>query len=381
MSEERVSNLAELYDRTKKCTGITIPKNCAIVIDIQSSSEFRRLYQNRNSIEDVIKDISILVVTLAGELMVAGIEEIFVIPASLPIDHSNDHLALVSLGKNLNGFRDSMRPNATIKIATNPDECPSGYGSFESAVIIEGPNFSSPREIDLEDDLLRLFLSPRTIVLNTFYCKGGTITSDRGRLMFSKEIISWDHGSYEKFKSFKCKTSLDDPSFALDSRVITQAVFMLCSNELAECFKAIPLSSDTMKIDGSLLAGIFKKFALQGFKTKELEGLDWPYFQKLIADMSEYGQWYRNNTLLSGEHRIHTIDREDDINFLPGSSWTEASSEWSAQEYSDLNSRETRMAHPELATSMPEDADGEPVEAAEPVNDAEPVGDVEAIPV
>ena len=365
MSEERVNNLAELYDRTKKCTGISVPKNCAILIDIPGSEEFFNLYHNCSLTDKIEENINILMVTLAGELMIAGVEEIFVIPVSLPFDDPENNTKIFSsLGKNLNNFRVSMRPNATIKIAVDT-EYSSGYGSFDSAVIIEGPKFDTPRTTELGDHLLKQFLSPKTILLNTFYCKSCAGLSEKGRLMFSKEIISWSHQSVEA-KKFKRKSIPDDDLFALDSRVVTQAVFMLCSNELESCFHNIPQSFDAMQIDGNLLSGIFAKFALQGFNTKELEGLTSPYFQEMITNMSEYGQWYKNKNLLSEDHRIRSIDREDEINFY--SEQQEPSSEWNSAEYQDLLSREDHLAHPDLATNVSEGSENDGQNLDEEIN-------------
>lgn len=356
MSEERISNLAELYDRTKRCTGVSIPKRCLVIIDICTGdlqdTEHRRGVMGYYTY--LVNGFGIIL----KELMVAGVGELYinVVGKFRENEHSPEFASF--LERYVDFYRDSVRPSTVIKYKydDNNRNTPRYLGEFDSAIIIHG----NERKF-IDEDIMSSFTAKKAIL--TFV----TESEDRHDVLLSSEIFAWKQSSPAgEVKYIPHKTGVIVPFFNMNSRVATQIIYMLCSEELGEvCFKEKPQQYLALEIDGKFFQNIFEKLSMQGL-ANDFDKRKPEDFSRLIYKMRDYEDNHNSefDRRLNSRSTNFTAQRERWF----GNNWIEANTDvWSTDDYIELSNAEARLAGSVNPVPIPVVGDGangdEPEEA------------------
>lgn len=358
MSEERISHLSELYDRTRRCTGITIPKSSLVVVSLDRDDipKFMNMHMTA-----LLHMLSNTVGVITSELLTAGVEDLYVVFERLPERNEEDIGSAIE--NRINNFRDSHRPNARIHYKYynfHTDDLESQHwhlGEYDSAVIIHGRE----REIIHQDELS--FVSKKTVAVFV------TEDSSGDEILLCGDILAFDnsHGDNPKEMSYTPDEGEKADRFRMNYRVATQAIYMLCSDELADCFQEIPKQFKALETDANFVKDIFDKFQRQGITEKSgtIE-----FFKDLIRGGDYFPNLHESPNLYNREKDSSPLEVSPENWF---EQWMESNErEWFSSEVAELLKRERQLANTEPPAP----------EVVDELNDETPAeADMEAMPV
>lgn len=370
MAEEKVSTLAELYDRTRKCTGIKIPNNALIYIDV-TMEDFKSMH-SKMGFGDTVSEIVKSIRGVSDALMIAGVGEISVLlKGARNKEVDNISGIMESLEYHMESFKNSRRPMCRLKFKDLNHENEFS-GEYEAAVVISGAG-NSPRL--KAKSISENFKAKKVVVL---------LLGDNGRhreANFSRNIYTFANigQTYEAgIPLHFYSDSINSYQFDMNYRIIMQAMYMLCSEELESLFKTQIMRFDTLKSDGALLKNILQKFQAQGLikEPKLLEGIDYeravvalsnfPFTEFRVSDLEEDAGTAGQHLTIDRVFEI-TKDTENALEWFDG--WIDQERGWSNNEWSDLVRRERKLAgvpdddEDEDLVDAAEDAEGATMEA------------------
>ena len=337
MSEERISHLSELYDRTKRCTGITIPKSSLVVISLDRDDipKFMNMHMTA-----LLHMLSNTVGVITSELLTAGVEDLYVVFERLPERNEEDIGSAIE--NRINNFRDSHRPNARIHYKYynfHTSELESQHwhlGEYDSAVIIHGRE----RLLIHQDELS--FTSKKTVAVFV------TEDSSGDEILLCGNILAFDnsHGNDPKEMSYTPAEGERANRFRMNYRVATQAIYMLCSDELADCFQEIPKQFKVLETDANFVKDIFDKFKRQGI-TEESGTTE--FFKDLIRGGDYFPHMGESPNLYNREKDSSTSEVSLENWF---DQWMESNDrEWNTSEVAELLKKERQLANTEPPTT------------------------------
>ena len=347
MAEEKVSTLTELYDRTRKCTGIKIPNNALIYIGVQED-DIRGLLKDQG-ITDALSELVKSIRGVSDALMVAGVGEISVVVKGtkyLPTETHSMRNMLDMLEFHMESFRNSRRPMCKLKFKylNGQDDF---SGKYEAAVAIVGTKVPSFRG----KSFAATFTAEKVVMLML-----GENLRQR-EVNFTRNIYTFRNvGSPNNYtKGIALANSvINNYQFDMNYRIVMQAMYFLCSEELEKLYSEKVLRFDSLTSDGVLLKDILEKFQAQGLISEcTREGLDGIDYAKAVVSMCNFPfnsfyvsdkEGYRGT---AGSHLV--IDRvynvgEEEVPLDVFNDWSERVPSWTPQEWDQLLKREQHLA-------------------------------------
>lgn len=265
----------------------------------------------------------------------------------------------------MESFKNSRRPMCRLKFK-DLNHVNEFSGEYEAAVVITGAG-NSPRL--KAKSITENFRAKKVVVL---------LLGDNQRhreANFSRNIYTFANigQTYETgIPLHFYSDSINSYQFDMNYRIIMQAMYMLCSEELESLYKTQIMRFDTLKSDGTLLKNILQKFQAQGLikEPKLLEGIDYeraitalsnfPFTEFRVSDLEEDAGTAGQYLTIDRVFEI-TKDTENAIDWF--NDWNDQERDWTSEEWSNLIRQERRLAGE--AVDAPADDGEDLVEAAD----------------